>query len=136
MMTMIRAGAGLHVQFDGLKELQAEFDRMFSDSNAHQPVLEKGAEYFRDVLEGTVYDYDFDKRSGKSEKSMAIQKSPVDNEIYIGVSRKSSDAFYLYYQEYGTSKIRARPFMRLAFEKELDKIIEIMAQEMRARMRL
>lgn len=131
---MIRAGANLNVELTGLEDLQREFNRMFGTDNTHQPILEKGAEYFREKLEDTVYDHGFKQRTGKSEKSMVIQDSPVDNEIYVGVSAKSSDAFYLYYQEYGTSKIPARPFMRPTFELEQNKILDIMANEMRRRL--
>ncbi|TQR26871.1 hypothetical protein C7Y47_23960 [Lysinibacillus sphaericus] len=59
-----------------------------------------------------------------------------DGTISIGVSNQSTDAFYLYFHEWGTSKMRARPWMRPTFEREMNRIIEIMKNELKVRMRL
>lgn len=125
----------MKIEFEGLKELQRALEIKFGTSQ-NQEVIKKGADYFKEKLEKSVYDYGFKKRSGKSEKSMAIEMSGNANEVFVGLSNQSSDAFYLYFHEYGTSRMRARPWMRPTFEREQQAIVEEMAKEMRARLRL
>lgn len=127
--------SNLNIEFLGLRELQAEFEQRFG-TEFHEPVLEKGAKYFKEQLEESVYDYGLKKRTGKSEKSMAIEMKKGANEVYVGVSNQNNDAFYLYFHEWGTSKMRARPFMRPTFERQMQNIIDAMAAEMKARLRL
>lgn len=127
--------SNLNIEFIGLRELQRDFESQFGVEFNDQ-VLEKGADYFKEMLEHSVYDYGLKKRSGKSEESMAIEKSSVANEFYVGVSNQNNDAFYLYFHEWGTSKMRARPFMRPTFEMQLQSILDVMAGEMRTRMNL
>lgn len=127
--------SGLNIEMVGLRELQSEFEKKFG-VEFHKPVLEKGAEYLKERLEDSVYDYGLKKRTGKSEQSMAVEVSKTANEVYVGVSNQNNDAFYLYFHEWGTSRMRARPFMRPTFETQMQNIIDAMAKEMLARMRL
>lgn len=127
--------SNLNIEFSGLRELQAEFEQRFG-TEFHEPVLEKGAKYFKEQLEESVYNYGLKKRTGKSEKSMAIEMKEGADEIYVGLSNQKNDAFYLYFHEYGTSRMRARPWFRPTWEKEQQAIIEKMADEMKARLRL
>lgn len=125
----------MKIEFEGLKELQKSLESKF-DTSQNQEIVKKGADYFKERLEESVYNYGLKKRTGKSEKSMAIEMSGSANEVYVGLSNQSSDAFYLYFHEYGTSRMRARPWMRPTFENEQKAIIEKMAEEMKARLRL
>ena len=83
-----------------------------------------------------MYNYGFKRRSGKSEKSIVIDSKIVDGSLAVGLSNQKNDAFYLYFHEFGTSKMRARPWFRPTFENEMNRIIEIMKQELQRRMRL
>lgn len=125
----------MKIELDGLKELQRALESKF-DTTQNEAVLQKGAEYLKERLEDSVYDYGLTKRTGKSEKSIAIEVSKSGNEVYVGVSNQRSDAFYLYFHEFGTSRMRARPFVRPTFENQMQNIIDAMAKEMKARLRL
>lgn len=125
----------MRIELEGLVELQREFESRF-DTSQNKEVIKKGAEYFKERLEESVYNYGLKKRSGKSEKSMAIEMSSSANEVYVGLSNQSNDAFYLYFHEYGTSRLKARPWMRPTFENQMQNIVNEMAKEMRARLRL
>ncbi|MFJ5768146.1 HK97-gp10 family putative phage morphogenesis protein [Lysinibacillus sp. NPDC093210] len=126
----------MNIEFSGLQELQREIERSLNPENIVNPTLIKGAEHLRDKLEESVYRFGLRKRTGKSEESMVIDEKIVDGTITIGVSNQANDAFYLYFHEWGTSKIRSRPWMRPTFENEMNRIIEIMKDEVRARMHL
>lgn len=127
--------SNLNIEFLGLRELQKEMEERFG-VEFHEPVLEKGANYFKEQLEQSVYDYGLKKRTGKSENSMVIETKKGADEVYVGVSNQDNDAFYLYFHEWGTSRMRARPFMRPTFENQLQNIIDAMKEEMKARLRL
>ncbi|MGE6516638.1 HK97-gp10 family putative phage morphogenesis protein [Lysinibacillus sphaericus] len=128
--------SGLNIEMHGLEALQREIQQRLNPESIIEPTLIKSAEYFRDQLEENVYRFGIKQRTGISKKSMVIAKKVVDNSIYVGVSNQSNDAFYLYFHEWGTSKMPARPFMRPTFENEMTRIINIMATELRARMDL
>lgn len=125
----------MKIELEGLKELQRAIESKF-DTSQNQEVIKKGADYFKERLEESVYNYGFKKRSGKSKESIKIEVPSVKNEVYVGLSNQGNDAFYLYFHEYGTSKMRARPWMRPTFEREQQAIIDEMAKEMKARLRL
>lgn len=92
--------SNLNIEFLGLRELQAEFERKFG-VEFNQPVLEKGANYFKEQLERSVYDYGLSKVSGKSEDSIVIEMKDDGKEVFIGISNQNNDAFYLYFHEWG-----------------------------------
>lgn len=125
----------MNIELEGLKELQKALESKF-DTSQNQEVVKKGADYFKKRLEESVYNYGFKRRSGKSQESIKIDIPGAENEVYVGLSNQSNDAFYLYFHEYGTSRMRARPWMRPTFEREQQAIVEEMAKEMRARLRL
>lgn len=61
-------------------------------------------------------------KTGHSKKNLKLGKPKKEKgikSIKIGVSKDdNSEAFYLKFYEYGTSKQIARPFMRPAFERK------------------
>ncbi|TQR28323.1 hypothetical protein C7Y47_22035 [Lysinibacillus sphaericus] len=128
--------SGFDIEMLGLQELQQEVQRRLNPENIVDPALQKGAEHLREQLEKSVYQFGFKYRTGRSEKSMIIADKNEDETISIGVSNQSTDAFYLYFHEWGTSKMRARPWMRPTFEREMNRIIEVMKNELKTRMRL
>lgn len=126
----------MNIEMLGFEELQRELASRLNPENIVEPALQKGAEHLRDQLEETVYNFGFKRRTGRSQDSMIIAEKKVDGTIDIGVSNQSTDAFYLYFHEWGTSKMRARPWLRPTFEREMNRIIEIMKKELKMRMRL
>ena len=126
----------MRIDFTGLEELQRTLRQRLDAEQIEGPVLTKAAEHLADALEENVYNYGFKKRSGKSAKSIVIDKKIVDGSLAVGLSNQNNDAFYLYFHEHGTSKMRARPWFRPTFENEMNRIIEIMKQELQRRMHL
>ena len=88
------------IEFEGLKELQNELEKRFGE-DYNKEVLQKGAEYFKEQLEESVYSYGLKERLGISKESMVIEVPKSANEIYVGVSNQNNDAFYLYFHEWG-----------------------------------
>lgn len=121
----------LNIQLHGLEELTKEIERIADGEKITELALFSGAKYFKEVLEAEVYKHGLKKRSGKSEESFVIDTRIVDGTINIGISNQNNDAFYLYFHEWGTSKMPARPFMRPAFENHKNFIIQMMADEIR-----
>lgn len=68
------------------------------------------------------------KRTGHAKKFLKISKVSKEKGIKIvkiGISKgDNSEAFYLKFHEYGTSKMAARPFMRPAFERKRKEALE------------
>lgn len=121
----------MEFQFSGLEELRSRLSRMANTESTEKQALEKSGEHLRDKLEDKVYSYGLRKRTGKSAKSFVLNRTIINGTIKVGLSNQNNDAFYLYYHEYGTSKMPARPFMRPTFEQEKAKIEEIMKDEIK-----
>lgn len=68
------------------------------------------------------------ERTGKAKTHLKV--NPVKKEkgikvVKVGITREdNSQAFYLKFHEYGTSKMSARPFMRPAFERKKKEALE------------
>lgn len=120
-----------NIQFHGLEELTREIERRADGERITEAALMTGGKYFKEVLEAEVYKHGLKKRTGRSEDSFVMETKIVDGSIHIGLSNQDNDAFYLYFHEWGTSKMRARPFMRPAFENHKNFIIQMMADEIR-----
>ena len=123
--------ANMTISFEGLEELRNSLSRMADSKTYEENALNKSAEHLRDKLEDNVYSHGLKKRSGKSQTSFVVNKKVLNGRIEVGLSNQNNDAFYLYYHENGTSKIRARPFFRPTFEQEKANIEGIMADEVR-----
>lgn len=126
----------MKVEFTGLQELQAEFKTRLDVDNIVEPTVKQAAEYLKKQLEENVYSYGFKKRTGKSRDSIVIDSEVKNGTIKVGLSNQRSDAFYLYFHEFGTKKMPARPWFRPTFENEMNRIIELMSLELKRRMRL
>lgn len=121
----------LNIQLSGLEELTREIERMADGDRVTEAALLSGAGYFKEVLENEVYSHGLKKRTGRSEKSVVVDSRVVGGVINVGISNQDNDAFYLYFHEWGTSRMRARPFMRPAFENHKTLIITKMGDEVR-----
>ena len=68
------------------------------------------------------------EKTGKAKKYLKVSKVTKEKGIKIvkiGISKAdNSEAFYLKFHEYGTSKMSARPFMRPAFERKKKEALE------------
>lgn len=129
-------GDAMRIDFTGLEELQRTLKQRLDSDSILEPTLNRAAEHLKEKLEENVYNFGFKKRSGRSKESMVIDNKIVDNSLVVGLSNQNNDAFYLYFHEHGTSKMPARPWFRPTFEREMNRIIEIMKNELITRMRL
>lgn len=68
------------------------------------------------------------EKTGKAKKYLKVSKVTKEKGIKVvkvGISKEdNSQAFYLKFHEYGTSKMPARPFMRPAFERKRKEALE------------
>ena len=78
-------------------------------------------------------------RTGKAKKHLKKSKPKKEKGIQtikIGVNKgDNSEAFYLKFSEWGTSKQVARPFMRPAFERKREEGLEITKKVIREELR-
>lgn len=118
-------------EFTGLEELRNRLTGMSNAKVIEEKALRGAGEYLRDKLESSVYSHGLKKRSGKSQRSFKVNQQIINGAIEVGLSNQNNDAFYLYYHEFGTSKMPARPFMRPTFEQEKTNIEKKMAEGVR-----
>lgn len=121
----------LNIQLLGMEDLTRQIKRLANVEQITEEALNAGAEYFREVLESEVYSHGLTERSGNSGESFVIDTRIVDGAINVGISNQDNDAFYLYFHEWGTSKMPARPFMRPTFENHQAYIAQSMAEKIR-----
>lgn len=69
------------------------------------------------------------ERKGHAKRYLKVSKVSIEKGIKVvkvGISKgDNSEAFYLKFHEYGTSKMVAKPFMRPAFENKRREALEI-----------
>lgn len=121
----------LNIQMHGLEELSQIIKQYADADRITEKALNEGADVFKQALEKEVYRHGLTRRSGKSVDSFVIDTRIVNGSIRVGLSNQDNDAFYLYFHEWGTSLMPARPFMRPAFEIHQGKIIIEMAKVIR-----
>lgn len=129
-------GDEMNVDFSGLEELQRELSRRLDAEEIQDAALKKAGEHLKEKLEENIYTFGFRRRSGRSEESIAISAEVKNGEIAVGLSNQNNDAFYLYFHEFGTSKMRARPWLQPTFEREMERIINVMKREVQRRLGL
>ena len=112
------------VKMDGLEELQKNLASFSNRTEVESKALEEAGEYLRTKIQSMT-----PVRKGLLKAS--ITKSEVlEGKIQIGPSQQGP-AFRAHFIEFGTSKMRAQPFMRPAFEMSKPTIEKIMADEIR-----
>lgn len=118
------AMSNVSVKMEGLAELQKKIATFSNRTEVESKALEEAGEYLRSKIQDMT-----PVRKGLLKAS--ITKSEVINgKIQIGPSQQGP-AFRAHFIEFGTSKMRAQPFMRPAFEMAKPTIEKIMAEEIR-----
>lgn len=112
------------VAMEGLKELQVKLAELADASQAEKDALTESGEHLRSRIQENV-----PVRSGKLKVSIAAGEV-LDKKIQIGPSQQGP-SFRAHFIEFGTSKMRAQPFMRPTFEREKKTIEKIMAEQLR-----
>lgn len=112
------------LDFSDLDKLQKRLDEMGrKGSTLENKALIAGAEIInREIIRNAP------ERTGHAKKFLKVSKVSKEKGIKVvkvGISKgDNSEAFYLKFHEYGTSKMPARPFMRPAFERKRKEALE------------
>lgn len=119
------------MEVKGLDELQKKLSEMGRKSaRIENQALIKAAE---PILEDAIKLAP--ERTGEGKKALIMgrpRKKGDSREIVIGISRGDiSKIYYMKFHEYGTSKMRARPFMGPAYEKNKVKAFNILKSELK-----
>lgn len=114
----------VNLEFSDLDKLQKRLDEMGrKGSTLENKALLAGAEVInKEVVKNAP------ERTGHAKKYLKVSKVSKEKGIKVvkvGISKgDNSEAFYLKFHEYGTSKMAARPFMRPAFERKRKEALE------------
>ncbi len=122
------------VKFEGIENLQIK-------------LKEKAAEVEKAMMEGADEAADIVKQSAESKAPRgesgnlvrSIDKNKVLNRdgrisVYVGIQKNeifSADGYYARMQEKGTSKMKARPYLRPALDENRSRINSIITEKVR-----
>lgn len=124
------------IKFTGTREIAAGLKRLDHklQKKAVAPSLRKGLTLIKnDAISGSPY------RTGKLRSSIVIRKAKKKfqtkgSQMYsVGVLKK---AWYWRFVEFGTSRLSARPFLRPAFERNINKSINLTILTLRKKLGL
>ncbi len=75
------------------------------------------------------------EKTGRGKRGLKISRPRKKGEkkyVLVGIDRGDiSEIFYMKFHEFGTSKMKARPFLGPAYEKHKQKAVEIIRDELR-----
>ena len=101
-----------------LKTLKKEFD-----SELKKAIRRYGKKVIlKEAMDN--YQKNFIMRSGKGLDSFKMSVNEKNDEIYAVITAGGGEAYYVPFQELGTSKMEARPFMRPAVDENAEAIIQ------------
>ncbi|MET3507036.1 HK97-gp10 family putative phage morphogenesis protein [Halalkalibacter oceani] len=113
----------MKLEFQGLDQLASQLEKMGSEGNKiRDEAVKDGGEVLSETVENQA-----PVRTGTLKGSIAVS-DPANGEVEVGPSDKG---FYGRFLEFGTRKMRARPFMGPAFEQSKSKIEQKMAETVR-----
>ena len=133
--------SAMSVEVTGLKELAEKLAQMGPrlERNGLRAAVSAGAEVIRKeararapVATGTL-------RRAFYKKQIREQSGQKQQTFFVGVrsgkryAPKGQDAYYWRFQEFGTAKMPARPFLRPAFESKKNEAVEAMKKKLRDR---
>ncbi|HLR91835.1 MAG TPA: HK97-gp10 family putative phage morphogenesis protein [Atopostipes sp.] len=115
----------MDLEIEGLDELTQQLEKMGYDVKQNEEkALVAGAEVMQKATKGQVR-----VRTGNLKDHIEI--SDVENgEVYVYVDQQGQ-AYYGFFLEMGTSKMRAQPFMGPAFNRSKGQIERAMADSLR-----
>lgn len=119
----------MKLELEGVKELINELERVSDDvAGDLAKVIKKGGKIVRDAAKSNIESQGLVK-TGALRDSMKMRITEKDRsqvEATIGPTK-----FYGRFHEFGTKKMKARPFLRPAFDENSDKVQEVIADELR-----
>lgn len=118
----------MRFEFEGLEELISKLEQKAEDvEKTKNEALQEGAKVMQKAAQDKA-----PYRTGNLKRHIEISDIK-DGEINVYVDQQGK-AYYGYFQEFGTSKMRARPFMGPAFNASKLKIQRVMADRIRQRL--
>lgn len=115
------------LDFSDLDKLQKRLDEMGrKGSILENKALLAGAEVInKEVVKNAPVRKKKSRNSKQYLKVSKVTKEKGRKIVKVGISKAdNSEAFYLKFHEWGTSKMAARPFMRPAFERKRKEALE------------
>lgn len=123
--------AKVSVEMNGMEEFRRNLQRLQVTPNVRDKALKAGGNH----LKGQIFEAVPVGKTGKLKESIAIGEVSSDGQLQIGPSQQGPD-FRAHFPEFGTSKMKAQPYMRPTYEREIKTVEKIMAQEVKKEMRL
>lgn len=123
--------AKVSVEMNGMEELRRNLQRLQVTPNVRDKALKAGGNH----LKGQIVEAVPVGKTGKLKESIAIGEVSSDGQLQIGPSQQGPD-FRAHFPEFGTSKMKAQPYMRPTYEREIKTVEKIMAQEVKKELRL
>lgn len=121
--------AKVSVELEGFEELQERLSQLQLKPETRDRALIAGAEHLQSAIkEGAPVGL-----TGDLKESISIGEVSPDGQIQIGPARNGPD-FRAHFPEFGTSKMKATPYMRPAYEREMKNVEKIMADETKKEM--
>ncbi len=119
------------ISLEGVDELIKNLESVSNDVAADLArCIRKGGKIVLDAAKDNIKSHKLIK-SGDLLDNMSMNTTEKDRtqvEVTIGPGKKQ---FYGMFHEYGTSKMKARPFLRPAYDENIEKVQEVIAEELR-----
>ena len=119
------------IELEGMQELLDNLQQLGQKaSRIENQALTKAAE---PILADAVQNAP--EKTGRGKRGLTISRPRKQGEgryVLVGLDRGDiSEIFYMKFHEFGTSKMKARPFLGPAYEKNKNKAVEIIRNELR-----
>lgn len=119
------------IELEGMQELLDNLQQLGQKaSRVENQALTKAAE---PILADAVQNAP--EKTGRGKRGLTIsrpRKKGEEKYVLVGLERGDiSEIFYMKFHEFGTSKMKARPFLGPAYEKHKQKAVEIIRDELR-----
>ncbi len=125
------AKEGMTIELTGMDELIKNLEAVSKDiSKDLARCVRKGGEIIRDAAKANIRAQGLID-TGALHDNMSMNTTEKDRsqvEVTIGPGKKQ---FYGYFHEYGTSKMKARPFLRPAYDENIEKVQDVIAEELK-----
>ena len=119
------------IELEGVQELLDNLQQLGRKaSRIENQALTKAAE---PILADAVQNAP--EKTGRGKRGLTISRPRKQGEekyVLVGIDRGDiSEIFYMKFHEFGTSKMKARPFLGPAYEKHKQNAVEIIRNELR-----
>ncbi|WP_227397347.1 HK97-gp10 family putative phage morphogenesis protein [Jeotgalibacillus aurantiacus] len=126
----------MNIQIDGLSQIADKLRKMAENApEIEKKAVEAAGDYLKDKISDNAYKTGLVRRTGKAATSV-IKTEYKNGKLEVGYSNQGNAAFYMFFHEFGTSKMKATPVVRPVFIREKVNLINIMADEMKKGMGL